>query len=115
MAQSRQCSSFNRPKTEAREKRSCLNAMRHGLTSHTIVLPAEDLDAYQEFTKQFFDDLKPVGILEKQLVQSLADTSWRLNRIPALENSLLALGFSEHADNITTEHPEGHASEPSRP
>jgi hypothetical protein len=68
--------------------------------------PAEDLAAHQRFTQPFFDDLKPKGILEEQLVRSLADTSWRLNRIPALENNLLALGFSEHEDNIVTEDPE---------
>src|SRR5712692_9798459 len=98
------------PKTEAGKQRSSLNALRHGLTGHTIVLPTEDLAAYQTFTKRFFDDLKPIGILEEQLVQSLADTSWRLNRIPALENNLLALGFAEHSDRIVTEHPEVHAA-----
>src|SRR5712692_7956593 len=98
------------PKTEAGKQRSCLNALRHGLTGHTIVLPTEDMAAYQHFTKRFFDDLKPIGILEEQLVQSLADTSWRLNRIPALENNLLALGVAEHSDHINTEHPEVHAA-----
>src|SRR5712692_5039779 len=98
------------PKTETGKKRSSLNALRHGLTGHTIVLPTEDLAAYERFTKRFFDDLKPKGILEEQLVQSLADTSWRLNRIPALENNLLALGFAEHSDHIITEHPEVHAA-----
>src|SRR6266852_1427163 len=98
------------PKTEAGKQRSSLNALRHGLTGHTIVLPTEDLAAYERFTKRFFDDLKPIGILEEQLVQSLADTSWRLNRIPALENNLLALGFAEHSDHIITENPEVHAA-----
>ena len=98
------------PKTEAGKKRSCLNAMRHALTGHTVVLPAEDLVAYQDFTRGFFTDLKPVGMVERQLVQSLADTSWRLNRIPALESNLLALGFDEHSNSITTEHPEAHAA-----
>src|SRR5712691_11494335 len=98
------------PKTEAGKQRSSLNALRHGLTGHTIVLPTEDLAAYQRFTKRFFDDLKPISVLEEQLVQSLADTSWRLNRIPALENNLLALGFAEHSDRIITEHPEVHAA-----
>src|SRR5216683_4459291 len=98
------------PKTEAGKRRSSLNALRHGLTGHTIVLPTEDLAAYQRFTKRFFDDLKPISILEEQLVQNLADTSWRLNRIPALENNLLTLGFAEHSDHINTEHPEVHAA-----
>jgi hypothetical protein len=90
------------PKTEAGKKRSSLNALRHGLTGHTIVLPEEDLAAYHVFTQQFFDDYKPVGVLETQYVQIVADTSWRLNRMPALEHNLMALGFSEH------EHREAH-------
>jgi len=98
------------PKTEAGKKRSSLNAYRHGLTGQTIILPAEDLVAYQAFTRTFFDDYKPVGTLEKQLVQSLADTSWRLNRVAALEHNLIGLGFDEHSDSITTEHPEAHAA-----
>jgi hypothetical protein len=98
------------PKTEAGKKRSSLNAYRHGLTGQTIILPAEDLDAYQDFTHTFFTDYKPVGTLEKQLVQSLADTSWRLNRGAALEHNLIGLGFDEHSNSIKTEHPEAHAA-----
>jgi hypothetical protein len=98
------------PKTEAGKARSSLNAYRHGLTGQTIILPAEDLDAYKAFTRTFFDDYKPVGITEKQLVQSLADTSWRLNRAAALENNLIGLGFDEHSNSISTEHPEAHAA-----
>jgi hypothetical protein len=98
------------PKTEAGKKRSSLNAMRHGLTGHTIVLPTEDLAAYNLFTKQLFDEFKPVGLLEKQFAQLIADTSWRLNRVPALEHNLSALGFDEHKNSIKTEHPEAHAA-----
>jgi hypothetical protein len=98
------------PKTEAGKKRSSLNAYRHGLTGQTIILPAEDLDAYQDVTRTFFNDYKPVGILEKQLVQSLADTSWRLNRVAALEHNPMGLGFDEHSNSISTEHPEAHAA-----
>jgi hypothetical protein len=98
------------PKTEAGKHRSSLNAMRHGLTGHTVVLPAEDLAAYNLFTKHLFDELKPVGLLEKQFAQLIADTSWRLNRVPALEHNLSALGFDEHQNSIKTEHPEAHAA-----
>src|SRR6202171_873426 len=96
------------PKTEAGKKRSSLNAYRHGLTGQTIILPAEDLVAYQDFTRTFFNDYKPVGTLEKQLVQCLADTFWRLNRVAALEHNLMGLGFNEHSNSISTEHPEAH-------
>ena len=98
------------PKTEAGKKRSSLNAYRHGLTGQTIILPAEDLDAYQAFTRTFFDDYKPVGTLEKTLVQFLADTTWRLNRVATLEHNLIGLGFDEHSNSISTEHPEAHAA-----
>src|SRR5260370_41265590 len=98
------------PKTEAGKHRSSLNAMRHGLTGHTVVMPAEDLDAYNAFTEKSFAELKPVGFLEKQFAQVIADTSWRLNRIPALESNLMALAFDEHSDSINTEHPEAHAA-----
>jgi hypothetical protein len=98
------------PKTEAGKKRSSLNAYRHGLTGQTIILPAEDLDAYQEVTRTFFNDYKPVGTLEKRLVQFLADTTWRLDRVAALESNLIALGFDEHSNSITTEHPQAHAA-----
>src|SRR5260370_9741414 len=76
------------PKTEAGKKRSSLNAYRHGFTGQTIILPAADLVAYQAFTRTFFDRYKPVDIIEKKLVQSLADTSFRLNRIAAIALTL---------------------------
>jgi len=47
------------PKTEAGKQHSCLNALRHGLTGHTIILPKEDLDAYHDFTDKFFAEFKP--------------------------------------------------------
>ena len=98
------------PKTAAGKHRSSLNALRHGLTGHTIVMPAEDLAAYHVFTQHLFDELKPVGYFEMQFAQIIVDTSWRLNRIPALESNLIALGFNEHSDSIRTEHPEAHAA-----
>jgi hypothetical protein len=35
------------PKTEAGNQRSSLNALRHGLTGQIVVMPTEDLQAYQ--------------------------------------------------------------------
>jgi len=98
------------PRTDAGKQRSSLNALRHGLTGHTIVMPQEDLAAYQRRTKRFFDELQPQGAIEEQLVQTLADTAWRLNRIPALESNLLSLGMNARSESIDTDHPEAHAA-----
>jgi len=81
------------PKTQSGKQRSALNALRHGLTGQIIVLPGEDLDAYQRHIASFTDEYHPHGATETQLVQTLADTAWRLNRVSALENNLLTLGM----------------------
>ena len=80
------------PKTEAGKQRSSLNALRHGPTGQTIVLPSDDLEAYQQHIQHFVTEYHPKGATESQLVQSLGDASWRQNRVCALENNLLALG-----------------------
>ncbi len=78
------------PRTEPGKQRSSLNALRHGLTARTAVLPTEAPDAYQRHTEQFLDEYAPATPTESQLVQELVDTSWRLNRIPLLESELLS-------------------------
>jgi flagellar biosynthesis GTPase FlhF len=98
------------PRTPAGKQRSSLNALRHGLTGHVIVLPSEDHAAYENHTRRLVDDLQPKGALEEQLVQSIADTSWRINRVAALETNLLSLGIHEQSANIDTAHPEAHAA-----
>ncbi len=93
------------PRTEAGKQRSRLNAMRHGLTGQTVVLPEDDLEIYQKRNQEFVTEYKPKSPTEMQLVQVLADTAWRLNRVAVLENSLLSLGIAEHEHSVDTDHP----------
>ena len=94
------------PRTEAGKQRSKLNALRHGLTGHTIVLPTEDYSAYQRHSQAFLDEYRPQGATETQLVQSLLDTSWQLNRAAAVETNLFSLGITEMDDRIRANHPQ---------
>ena len=89
------------PKTPEGKKHSSLNALRHGLTGQIIVMPTEDLHAYQLHLKSFTDEYHPKGATESHLVQALADTSWRLNRVAALETNLLTLGVANAQSPIT--------------
>jgi hypothetical protein len=77
------------PRTPAGKQRSSLNALRHGLTAASAVLASEDQAAYQDHRRRFFDEYQPATPTESQLTQELADTAWRLNRIPLLEAALL--------------------------
>jgi hypothetical protein len=77
------------PRTAAGKQRSSQNALTHGLTAASPVLPSEDRAAYEDHRRGFFDEYKPATLTESQLTQEMADTSWRLNRIPLLEAALL--------------------------
>jgi hypothetical protein len=93
------------PRTAAGKQRSSLNALRHGLTGHIVVLPTEDQAAYQSHLQRFVDQFQPKSALEEQLVQSLGDTTWRLNRVPAAEATFLTLAAEDHLDSIHTNEP----------
>jgi hypothetical protein len=89
------------PKTAEGKKKSSLNALRHGLTGQIVVMPTEDLQAYQRHLESFADEYNPSGPTEAHLVQALADTSWRLNRVAALETNLLSLGVASAFGPLT--------------
>jgi len=78
------------PRTEPGKQRSSLNALRHGLTARTAILPTEDPESYQRHIQQFLDQYTPATPTETQLVHEIANTAWRLNRIPFLEAELLS-------------------------
>jgi len=91
------------PRTQAGKQRSSLNALRHGLTARTAVLPTEDSAAFELHIQQFLDEYKPATPTETQLVHEMANTAWRLNRIPFLEAELLARATDapdEHFDIV---------------
>jgi len=88
------------PRTKEGKRRSSLNALRHGLTGQIIVLPSDDLAAYQQHVDNFTAEYNPKGATECHLVQTLADTAWRQNRVAALENNLLTLGIVREPDQL---------------
>jgi hypothetical protein len=91
------------PKSDEGKKRSSLNALKTGLTGRTILMPGDDAAAYQDHVCRFIDEFEPATAREEELVQSLADTRWRLLRIPVLEANLYALGQLEFAEKFGSE------------
>src|SRR5580658_2595156 len=91
------------PKTEAGQKRSSMNAMRHGLTGQVTTMTDDDRTAHEKLSKALIADLAPEGAMETQLAQRIATDSWRLNRASAIEDNLFALGLYEHSGKFVAD------------
>ena len=86
------------PRTAAGLAKSSRNALKTGLTGKTVLLSHDDATRYQEPVTRFFQLFNPATGRESELVQTLADTQWRLNRIPTLEMGVYALAEIELAE-----------------
>jgi hypothetical protein len=91
------------PTSESGKAKSSLNAVKTGLTGRTVLLPGDDAARYETHVARFIARFQPSGEEEQNLVQSLADTEWRLLRIPSLEAGIYALGRLECAELFPSE------------
>ena len=82
-----------------------LNAYRHGLTGQVLIFTPEDEAAYKTHCHDIHEFWAPVGGMEIELVQEIADDRWRLKHAAALINNSFALGMTQ-PDTITAHHPE---------
>jgi hypothetical protein len=80
------------PKTEKGKHRTRLNAYRHGLTGQIRLLTAEEHEAFELHCTGIRESLEPVGVLETELAQSIAEDHWRLKRARAIESGIFAAG-----------------------
>jgi len=77
------------PRTVQGKSASSKNAMKHGFTAQTVLLPDEDEAAYRKMCAGMFEDFGPAGEPERNLVQLLCDTQWRLHRCSRVEAEIL--------------------------
>ena len=80
--------------------RVAVNALKHGLTVKSIVLPNEDPDEFEAFRNALCDDLNPQGALEELLVQKIVADAWRIMRAVKLEGAMHA---REKVERLATE------------
>jgi len=80
------------PVTPEGKAKSRLNAVKCGLTGNTVLFANDDFLRYYTHIESYETQFQPVGPEESALVQSIADTRWRLNRIPGLELAIVATG-----------------------
>jgi hypothetical protein len=67
-----------------------LCAAASGLTSQVTLLPSTDATQYNQLLHDYQNEYQPVGLLESNLVQTLAEATWRGRRLVALEFAIFA-------------------------
>jgi hypothetical protein len=77
------------PKTEKGKAMSRRNALKHGLTAERMLLDDENAEHFEALCEQLRLELKPVGVREEMCVDRLAQTQWRLMRVPGYEVEIL--------------------------
>jgi len=73
------------PRTPEGKTRSSLNAVKHGLTAQTAVLPGESFEELDALARSLHAQLKPVGALQQILAERVVSLAWKLRRCAAAE------------------------------
>src|SRR5271154_4183292 len=79
-------------RSEAGTQRTRLNAYKHGLTGQIHLLTAAEQTAFDAHCKSICEALAPVGALEIDIAQAIAEDRWRLKRARAIETGIFAAG-----------------------
>src|SRR5205085_4908083 len=91
------------PRTPAGKNVSRLNAVRHRVTQQVMIMPQPQMQAYLDFHKEQQQAHAPADPREKQLVQTIIDTQWRMNCSRAWEMSLFADAHEKFAHEVETD------------
>jgi hypothetical protein len=87
------------PRTEEGKRKSRMNALKHGLTAKTVLLPEEDPAEFKQLMVGWFDSIRPQDGLEASLVERGAYSVWQLDRANRSESAQLWLKADRHADD----------------
>jgi hypothetical protein len=85
------------PKTEEGKSVSSLNALKHGLTAQTTLLPDENPQLYSTLSGGIREELRPVGCVESVLVDLIVGKMWRLGRIAQVEVGIFRSEYYEES------------------
>ena len=77
-------------RTPEGKSRSRFNAVKHGMTAKTLVLPGEDADVLQQRIEAWTSDLQPQNEVEQFLVERSVQFSWQLERADRAELARLS-------------------------
>jgi hypothetical protein len=77
------------PVTPAGKRRSSMNAVTHGLSAQSVLLPGESDERFQRLLDGFASDFQPHSHIARFQVEQLAIAAWRMRRAQAFEASFV--------------------------
>jgi hypothetical protein len=78
------------PTTAAGKERSSHNALKHGLTASTVLIPGEDPAEYEKFKQDLTAFWAPQQAAEIAFIDEMISVQWRLKRCERLEANILS-------------------------
>jgi hypothetical protein len=76
------------PRTLDGKERARLNAVTHGLTAQTAVLPGEDPAELEALGKSLMRQLKPRGVVQRIIAERVVSLAWKLRRVARAEEAV---------------------------
>lgn len=74
------------PKTDEGKAVAAQNSLKHGLTARRCpILPGEDENAFCQFRDALVADLKPRGVMQREIVDDIVQIRWKLRRLANVE------------------------------
>ena len=91
------------PKTAEGKEASSRNAIKHGLTAHTLILQCESPEDYQAMLAEHIAIHQPVTAPEKELVDQMTIARWRIRRFVAAETDLIDSEMVRNREKVNKE------------
>jgi len=77
--------------TPAGQKKSSMNALRHGFTGQSVLVSAEEKSAYENHSIAYIEQYQPKTHEESDLIQQFADHRWTLQQISVQQMNVLTM------------------------
>jgi hypothetical protein len=79
------------PASTEGKQRSSMNSTRHGLTGQTVIVTAEEKEAYDTHCIAFVEQYQPKTHEETELIQQYADQEWTLHQVNVQQINVLSM------------------------
>ena len=73
------------PRSAEGKDSSRFNAFKHGADARALIIPGEDEADLLNVTREYYEELRPEGVVEIELVDTLIRCHWEKRRVPRLE------------------------------